>query len=238
MQTSEKPFKQGIVLGDITVRSPSDITVEQLLDAIPEPASHVHGSSSSIFRKALVSQGGTVQRSKARVASPGRRVQSDDGHKRHEMTARPARKRDKEIAEGSPVGLLKEPTANSMHESVGSSSGKSSLIGPTLKDLCEEDKKKVASLIKQLVKAGSERERALLQIEEQKSAFNERINKLRAQNQQIINETVNLRSKFAQSLQLLRTYQQKLQVIQAEQSRSRQDEGRFAQLQRWLVCNS
>jgi len=238
MQTSEKPFKQGIVLGDITVRSPSDITVEQLLDAIPEPASHVHGSSSSIFRKALVSQGGTVQRSKARVASPGRRVQSDDGHKRHEMTARPARKRDKEIAEGSPVGLLKEPTANSMHESVGSSSGKSSLIGPTLKDLCEEDKKKVASLIKQLVKAGSERERALLQIEEQKSAFNERINKLRAQNQQIINETIfeaSLHSRCNCSEHISRNF--RLSRLSSP-AVGRMKGVLHSFRQRWLVCNS
>lgn len=44
----------------------------------------------------------------------------------------------------------------------------------------------------------------------QKLHYEERLSKLRGQNQQIINETVQLRAKFRKSLQLLQVYQEKL----------------------------
>jgi hypothetical protein len=84
--------------------------------------------------------------------------------------------------------------------------------GYRLRDLCEEDKAKVARLIKKAVQNGQERDR----LQEELDSLNApggRVDKLRGQNAMIIGEIASLRSKLTNAFALLRKYQAKVHQL-------------------------
>jgi hypothetical protein len=84
--------------------------------------------------------------------------------------------------------------------------------GYRLRDLCEEDKAKVARLIKKAVQHGQERDR----LQEELDSLNSpggRVDKLRGQNAMIIGEIASLRSKLTNAFALLRKYQAKVHQL-------------------------
>lgn len=84
--------------------------------------------------------------------------------------------------------------------------------GYRLRDLCEEDKAKVARLIKKAVQHGQERDR----LQEELDSLNApggRVDKLRGQNAMIIGEIASLRSKLTNAFALLRKYQAKVHQL-------------------------
>ena len=76
----------------------------------------------------------------------------------------------------------------------------------TLADLRDEEKAKISNLLRELVRAKREGASATAERREYQS----KLLNLRSQNSQIIQETVELRSKFRHSLGLLKTYQSSL----------------------------
>lgn len=79
-----------------------------------------------------------------------------------------------------------------------------------LGDLCSEDKAKVARLVQQLVRVGKEHERAVSELEEQRSAYEDRLSRMRGQNKRIVGEATTMKQKLEHSMSLLRTYQSRL----------------------------
>lgn len=82
--------------------------------------------------------------------------------------------------------------------------------------LCERDKSKVAKLIQQLVKSGSECERLEAQLKAEREAHAERFAKLREQNTKLAAEVAAGRTKLRKSLTMLRAYQERLLALQTE----------------------
>jgi hypothetical protein len=82
--------------------------------------------------------------------------------------------------------------------------------GLRIVDLCEEDKGKVAKLISQLVKVGKENEEFAAKLEEQRKVNAQRLQRLRLQNDDIIQAEATIRGKFNQSLLLLNQYQSQI----------------------------
>ena len=78
--------------------------------------------------------------------------------------------------------------------------------GPRLTDLAPADKAKVGNLLRELAKA----QRASQQAHKERNEFSDRLKQLRDKNNEIVQETTELRGKFRQSLQLLKTYQRSL----------------------------
>ncbi|KAK3264053.1 hypothetical protein CYMTET_27184 [Cymbomonas tetramitiformis] len=117
---------------------------------------------------------------------------------------------------------LRGPDATSqiLYEQRASQGGNTHRVTPLgeekkcrLKDLCEEDKAKVAKLIQQVVEAGQEKERFQAEMDETRCSSEERLSKLRLQNQEIISEVASLRSKLGHAFALLRKYQAKVRSM-------------------------
>ena len=58
----------------------------------------------------------------------------------------------------------------------------------TLRDLSAEDKRRVANLVRELARVGEERELALTQLKEERSAFEERLEILQQEYDAVIHE--------------------------------------------------
>ena len=82
----------------------------------------------------------------------------------------------------------------------------------TLTDLRKEDKLKIGNLLRELAQAQRDGQDA----SKERSQFNSRLQHLRSHNEHIIQETVVLRGKFRHSLQLLKTYQQRIGEMEAQ----------------------
>jgi hypothetical protein len=80
--------------------------------------------------------------------------------------------------------------------------------GVRLKDLCPEDKAKVGELMKRLAQEKEEKEKALRELEHQKRKFDDYIEGIKEENQVIIKDSEEMQSKFAYSLNLLKSYQE------------------------------
>ena len=87
-----------------------------------------------------------------------------------------------------------------------------------ISDLCDADKSKIAKLIQQVVSLEEEKQQKQQEnadAKEKCEKYEARLGKLKKQNDDIIHETANLRSKFNQSIGLLRSYQDKISKLQA-----------------------
>eukprot|EP00953_Heterococcus_sp_UTEX-ZZ885_P037877 19447-Heterococcus_DN1.PRE.3 len=91
-------------------------------------------------------------------------------------------------------------TANAVNKSVDSD-----LQGATLIELCTRDKAKLAKLMQELSTSQSE-----------VIAQGQRLDKLRAQNSEIISEMADTKSKFNQAIELLKRYQSRNSALQQE----------------------
>lgn len=88
--------------------------------------------------------------------------------------------------------------------------------GPVrISDLCDADKSKIAKLIQQVVTLEQEKQQLSTQTKTKTDSYVDRLERLKKQNEVVIHETANLRSKFNQALVLLRTYQEKIVNLQA-----------------------
>ena len=79
-------------------------------------------------------------------------------------------------------------------------------MSAALTDLRPEDKAKVGNLLRALARAQRDGQQANAERQE----YQDRLRSLRTQNSEIVQETVALRTKFRNSLQLLKTYQHSL----------------------------
>jgi hypothetical protein len=78
---------------------------------------------------------------------------------------------------------------------------------PRLSDLCDEDKIKVANLIKILLKYAKESQELWSALKKEKGRGQQRLDRLRQQNEEVIRETADVRGKLSKALQILKSYQ-------------------------------
>ena len=83
---------------------------------------------------------------------------------------------------------------------------KAAVPSATLTDLRPEDKAKVGNLLRELARAQRDGQQASAE----RAEYQQKLRTLRSQNTEIVQETVELRTKFRHSLQLLKTYQHTL----------------------------
>ncbi|KAL1507713.1 hypothetical protein AB1Y20_007326 [Prymnesium parvum] len=91
----------------------------------------------------------------------------------------------------------------------------------SLQDLREEERLKIGNVLRELAKAQREGNQAARERQE----YLVRLNSLRGQNDSIIKETIQLRGKFRQSLELLKTYQQQLATPARPEASVNDDQG-------------
>ena len=89
--------------------------------------------------------------------------------------------------------------------------------GGTLRQLCPEDKRRVATLVHNLALALHDRDRAVGHLDQavvSLQASDERLDRLREQNDGVISECIALRQRYMQSLELVKQYQQGIEEQQ------------------------
>uniref|UniRef100_K1RVH2 Uncharacterized protein n=1 Tax=Magallana gigas TaxID=29159 RepID=K1RVH2_MAGGI len=80
----------------------------------------------------------------------------------------------------------------------------------SLKDLCAEDKKRVANLIKELAKMGDEKEAVMGQLQTERRQYEKQVVQLVNQQEQILTEREDIQSKLFQCQELLTRYRDQL----------------------------
>ncbi|XP_048236825.1 uncharacterized protein LOC124151633 [Haliotis rufescens] len=80
----------------------------------------------------------------------------------------------------------------------------------SFKDLRMEDKKRVANLIKELAKAGDEKEKVLSQLHEEREQYDQQILQLVAQQEEVLKEKEDVHVKLFETQQLLTKYQEQI----------------------------
>nr|XP_022306436.1 uncharacterized protein LOC111112874 isoform X2 [Crassostrea virginica] len=80
----------------------------------------------------------------------------------------------------------------------------------SLKDLCAEDKKRVANLIKELAKMGDEKEAVLGQLQTERREYEKQVIRMVSQQEQILIEREDIQSKLFQCQELLSRYKNQL----------------------------
>ncbi|GAQ91256.1 hypothetical protein KFL_007530040 [Klebsormidium nitens] len=91
--------------------------------------------------------------------------------------------------------------------------------GATLKNLCEEDKQKVARLIRQVVSVTKEKEAVQREAAQERASQQAALEGLQAQNRDLLAELTALRLKLLHADGLLRSYQLKLRALKVGASR-------------------
>ncbi|KAK3095534.1 hypothetical protein FSP39_015824 [Pinctada imbricata] len=88
----------------------------------------------------------------------------------------------------------------------------------SLKDLCADDKRRVANLIKELAKMGDEKEKVMGQMKEEREVFEKQIITLVQQQEQILKEREEIQAQYFQCQDLLARY--KDHILDSEDSES------------------
>ncbi|WIA08647.1 hypothetical protein OEZ85_008074 [Tetradesmus obliquus] len=83
----------------------------------------------------------------------------------------------------------------------------------TLKELCPEDKQKVAKLVKQVVELGQDNQRLKDAAEKASSAAEEKVKQIQECNKQAVKENCSLKTKLGQAVTVLRMYHHKVQGL-------------------------
>lgn len=91
------------------------------------------------------------------------------------------------------------------------------MVDISCRDLCEEDRKKITSLVTELTRANTNCTR----IELEKSSLQEQLEELRNQHRIVVSEATELQRKYDHSLNQLKMYQEKLLALQKEQQEER-----------------
>ncbi|XP_042604006.1 protein hinderin isoform X1 [Cyprinus carpio] len=91
---------------------------------------------------------------------------------------------------------------------------------PSLKDLCPEDKRRIANLIEELARVSEEKEESVQKLRDEQETFEKKIQQLEQQNQLIIQERESLQQQYQECQELLGLYQQYLSQQQEKLNKS------------------
>ncbi|XP_050948804.1 protein hinderin isoform X3 [Labeo rohita] len=91
---------------------------------------------------------------------------------------------------------------------------------PSLKDLCPEDKRRIANLIQELARVSEEKEESVQKLRDEQETFEKKIHQLEQQNQLIIEERESLQQQYRECQELLGLYQQYLSQQQEKLNKS------------------
>ncbi|XP_059183878.1 protein hinderin [Centropristis striata] len=89
-----------------------------------------------------------------------------------------------------------------------------------LKDLCPEDKRRIANLIEELARVSEEKEESVQRLKDEQGNFECKIQQLEQQNQIIVQERESLQQQYRECQELLGLYQQYLSQQQAKLNQS------------------
>ncbi|XP_030623880.1 protein hinderin [Chanos chanos] len=90
----------------------------------------------------------------------------------------------------------------------------------SLKDLCPEDKRRIANLIQELARVSEEKEESVQRLRDEQETFERKIQQLEQQNQLIIQERESLQQQYRECQELLGLYQQYLSQQQEKLNKS------------------
>ncbi|KAM4740655.1 protein hinderin isoform 1-T1 [Anableps anableps] len=90
----------------------------------------------------------------------------------------------------------------------------------SLKDLCFEDKKRIANLIEELARVSEEKEESMQRLKDEQGNFERKIQELEQQNLMIAKERESLQQQYKECQELLGLYQQYLSQQQAKLNQS------------------
>ncbi|XP_015219104.2 protein hinderin isoform X2 [Lepisosteus oculatus] len=90
----------------------------------------------------------------------------------------------------------------------------------SLKDLCPEDKRRIANLIQELARVSEEKDETVERLRVEQQTFEKKIQQLEGQNQLIIQERESLQQQYRECQELLALYQQYLSQQQEKLHRS------------------
>ncbi|XP_016306949.1 protein hinderin isoform X3 [Sinocyclocheilus anshuiensis] len=91
---------------------------------------------------------------------------------------------------------------------------------PSLKDLCPEDKRRIANLIQELARVSEEKDESVQKLRDEQETFEKKIQQLEQQNQLIIQERESLQQQYGECQELLGLYQQYLSQQQEKLNKS------------------
>ncbi|XP_073680268.1 protein hinderin isoform X2 [Garra rufa] len=91
---------------------------------------------------------------------------------------------------------------------------------PSLKDLCPEDKRRIANLIQELARVSEEKEESVQKLRNEQETFEKKIQQLEQQNQLIVQEREGLQQQYRECQELLGLYQQYLSQQQEKLNKS------------------
>ncbi|KAK7131406.1 hypothetical protein R3I94_016517 [Phoxinus phoxinus] len=91
---------------------------------------------------------------------------------------------------------------------------------PSLKDLCPEDKRRIANLIQELARVSEEKEESVQKLRDEQETFEKQIIQLEQQNQLIVQERESLQHQYRECQELLGLYQQYLSQQQEKLNKS------------------
>ncbi|KAG5272852.1 hypothetical protein AALO_G00170000 [Alosa alosa] len=91
---------------------------------------------------------------------------------------------------------------------------------PSLKDLCPEDKRRIANLIQELARVSEEKEESVQKLRDEQETFERKILELEQQNQFIVQERESLKQQYRECQELLSLYQQYLSQQQDKLNQS------------------
>ncbi|XP_076140791.1 protein hinderin [Alosa pseudoharengus] len=91
---------------------------------------------------------------------------------------------------------------------------------PSLKDLCPEDKRRIANLIQELARVSEEKEESVQKLRDEQETFERKIQELEQQNQFIVQERESLKQQYRECQELLSLYQQYLSQQQDKLNQS------------------
>uniref|UniRef100_A0A672Y4L1 Zgc:162344 n=1 Tax=Sphaeramia orbicularis TaxID=375764 RepID=A0A672Y4L1_9TELE len=89
-----------------------------------------------------------------------------------------------------------------------------------LKDLCPEDKRRIANLIEELARVSEEKEESVQRLKDEQESFEHKIQQLEQQNQVIAQERESLQQQYRECQELLGLYQQYLSQQQVKLNQS------------------
>ncbi|XP_075870429.1 protein hinderin isoform X2 [Nelusetta ayraudi] len=112
--------------------------------------------------------------------------------------------------------------------------GAKSLV--SLKDLCPEDKRRIASLIEELARVSEEKEESVQRLKDEQETFERKIQQLEQQNLLIAHERESMQQQYKECQELLGLYQQYLSQQQAQLNQSIAQLSQEAALSKALSC--
>ncbi|KAM8917835.1 protein hinderin isoform 2-T2 [Spinachia spinachia] len=108
-----------------------------------------------------------------------------------------------------------------------------------LKDLCPEDKRRIANLIEELARVSEEKEESVQRLKDEQEHFEHKIQKLEQQNVIIVQERESLQQQYRECQELLGLYQQYLSQQQAKLNESISQLSQappHSKVRRWIMC--